>query len=223
MTENERNGIDRMEIHYRQQLCALIDGDLPPDEARFLLRRLQHDAELGGCWERWQMIGEALRAEALSVTPLIAIGALLSGLTTYYFLQAFTLARKTKLLVVAMSIPAISNIALNILLIPRYGLIGAAAASALSFALGLIGAWLIGLKAIALPVPLRPLVLTALATAVMALAVIQVPAWGGIAELSARAITGAVVYGVLAWILNLNAFRDGASDILRRIKAKVAA
>jgi len=69
MTENERNGIDRMEIHYRQQLCALIDGDLPPDEARFLLRRLQHDAELGGCWERWQMIGEALRGRAVAPLP----------------------------------------------------------------------------------------------------------------------------------------------------------
>ncbi|HJR75026.1 MAG TPA: sigma-E factor negative regulatory protein [Luteimonas sp.] len=69
MTENERNGIDRMEIHYRQQLCALIDGDLSPDEARFLLRRLQHDAELGGCWERWQMIGETLRGRAVAPLP----------------------------------------------------------------------------------------------------------------------------------------------------------
>ncbi|TKR32943.1 hypothetical protein FCE95_01045 [Luteimonas gilva] len=69
MTENNSRGIDRMEIHYRQQLCALMDGDLPPEEARFLLRRLQHDAELGGCWERWQMIGESLRGRAAAPLP----------------------------------------------------------------------------------------------------------------------------------------------------------
>lgn len=70
MTENEkRDGIDRMETHYREQLCALMDGGLPPDEARFLLRRLQHDAELGGCWERWQMIGETLRGRAVAPLP----------------------------------------------------------------------------------------------------------------------------------------------------------
>lgn len=69
MTENNRPAIDRMEIHYRQQLCALMDGDLPPDEARFLLRRLQHDAELGGCWERWQMIGESLRGRVAAPLP----------------------------------------------------------------------------------------------------------------------------------------------------------
>lgn len=70
MTENEkRDGIDRMEIHYREQLCALMDGGLSPDEARFLLRRLQHDAELGGCWERWQMIGETLRGRAVAPLP----------------------------------------------------------------------------------------------------------------------------------------------------------
>lgn len=69
MTEDKRQGIDRMEIHYRQQLCALMDGDLPPDEARFLLRRLQHDAELGGCWERWQLIGESLRGRVAAPLP----------------------------------------------------------------------------------------------------------------------------------------------------------
>ena len=53
--------IDKILDHNRLQLSALIDGELPPDEARFLLRRLQHDAELGGCWERWQLCGDVLR------------------------------------------------------------------------------------------------------------------------------------------------------------------
>ena len=50
---NETPTIDKLDIHHRQQLSALMDGELLADEARFLLRRLQHDRDLAGCWERW--------------------------------------------------------------------------------------------------------------------------------------------------------------------------
>ena len=60
---------DKIDNHYHQQLSALMDGDLPPDEARFLLRRLQHDNELTGCWERWQLCGDVLRGQAQAPAP----------------------------------------------------------------------------------------------------------------------------------------------------------
>lgn len=56
-------GVDKIESHHRQQLSALIDGALAPDEARFLLRRLEHDEELAGCYERWQLCGDVLRGQ----------------------------------------------------------------------------------------------------------------------------------------------------------------
>lgn len=60
---------DKLDLHHRQQISALMDGELSPDEARFLLRRLQHDGELSGCWDRWQLCGEALRGQALAPAP----------------------------------------------------------------------------------------------------------------------------------------------------------
>jgi len=60
---------DKFERHYRQQLSALVDGELATDEARFLLRRLQHDDELAGCQERWQLLGDALRGNACAPAP----------------------------------------------------------------------------------------------------------------------------------------------------------
>ena len=57
-------GVDRILDHHGQQLSALLDGELPPDEARFLLRRLQHDPELLDCWARWQLAGDCLRQRA---------------------------------------------------------------------------------------------------------------------------------------------------------------
>ncbi len=54
---------DKFEQHHRQQLSALIDGELSPDEARFLLRRLEHDGELADRLERWQLSGDVLRGQ----------------------------------------------------------------------------------------------------------------------------------------------------------------
>jgi hypothetical protein len=46
-----------------------MDGAVSPDEARFLLRRLQHDEDLAGCWTRWQLCGDVLRGHASAIVP----------------------------------------------------------------------------------------------------------------------------------------------------------
>lgn len=61
--------VDKIDTHHRQQLSALVDGELAADEARFLLRRLQHDPELAACQERWQLFGDALRGQACAPAP----------------------------------------------------------------------------------------------------------------------------------------------------------
>jgi negative regulator of sigma E activity len=60
---------DKFDTHYRLQLSAMMDGELSLDEARFLLRRLRHDEELNGCWERWQLCGDILRGQAQAPAP----------------------------------------------------------------------------------------------------------------------------------------------------------
>ena len=61
---------DKIDIHNRQQLSALVDGALSPDEARFMLRRLEHDEALAGCHERWQLLGDVLRGQACAPAPV---------------------------------------------------------------------------------------------------------------------------------------------------------
>ena len=56
-TSNQDRTFDKSTC-LRQQLSALMDGALAPDEARFLLRRMQHDRELSEIWERWQLAGD---------------------------------------------------------------------------------------------------------------------------------------------------------------------
>lgn len=45
----------------REQLSALMDGELDKDSIRFLLKRCESDAALGDCWQRWHVAGEVLR------------------------------------------------------------------------------------------------------------------------------------------------------------------
>lgn len=52
----------------REQLSSFMDGELPGDSARFLIKRCGTDAELAGCWERWHVAGELLRGG--QVTPV---------------------------------------------------------------------------------------------------------------------------------------------------------
>lgn len=46
----------------REQLSALLDGELPPDEIGLLMRRLDRDPELRRTFGSYALIGETLRA-----------------------------------------------------------------------------------------------------------------------------------------------------------------
>lgn len=60
---------DRLLAYHRQQLSAMLDGELSPDQAKFMLRRLQHDGELAANWERWQVCGDMLRGRHHALLP----------------------------------------------------------------------------------------------------------------------------------------------------------
>lgn len=49
-----------------EQLSALLDGELPRDELRFLLRRLEADGELAQRWSRYQIASAALKRRSWS-------------------------------------------------------------------------------------------------------------------------------------------------------------
>jgi hypothetical protein len=48
---------------FAEQLSAYMDGELSEEEARFLLRRLEHDAELRAAWTRMQLASSCLRSQ----------------------------------------------------------------------------------------------------------------------------------------------------------------
>ncbi len=205
----ERGGREALKRAATEQASTMVLMTLPAAVGLALVARPL--AEL--------MVGEGLREAATQVTPWIAIGGFFSGITTYYFHQAFTLGRRTKLLLLAMTFPALANVALNLVLIPRFGVVGAAWATAISYAFGAAASWALGQRAGGLPVPWDTLAKAGAATALMALAVIAVPPLGGALELLLKAGIGAAVYGAVAWTLDAAGLRTHGSRLLNRFRA----
>lgn len=56
-----------MSEQLREQLSALMDGELPADQTRFLLRHIDNDAQLAQSWSGYQIVGSVMRREVLAV------------------------------------------------------------------------------------------------------------------------------------------------------------
>jgi O-antigen/teichoic acid export membrane protein len=168
------------------------------------------------------LIGQDLRSAAALITPWIALGAALSGVTVYYFNQVFTLGHRTDRMLLTMAVPAVANVILNLILIPRFGVLGAAWATAASFALGLAASILIGRTVMRLPIPWEALIRCGAACAVMAGVVSLIPAVGGPVELIAKAAIGGAVYAAVALTVNAAGVRDTGRRLLTAYRARGA-
>jgi len=158
------------------------------------------------------LIGEAVREGARQIIPWIAFAGLLNGLIIHYYAEVFHLTHRTGELALLMLIPALSNIALNIVLIPQFGLLGAVAATIASYALGLLVLAGRGRGLIALPLPLSDLVKVGVAAAAMAPIIWLVPDLSAWPELALKVAGGSATYLVIAFALDAGGARGFVKD-----------
>lgn len=159
------------------------------------------------------LVGEAFREEAARIIPWVALGGLFSGLTIYYFQTAFMLAGRSGRMAAAMLGPAALNVALNLVLLPRVGVIGAAWATAAAYGAGLLVCAVWGRRWFALPIPWATAGGALGASAIMALAVASLPDLSSpLATLALHAGAGALVYGALVWGGNLAGCRGWLAE-----------
>ncbi len=155
------------------------------------------------------ILGESVRAQAAQILPWIALSGLLNGMMTYYFHEAFTLKRKSGVMAMVMAGAALVNLGLNLLLIPVFGLAGAAAATVIAYLGALLICAVVGRRFFAMPLPWSDWIKAAAATAVMAAAVYALPdmdtAW---LALIVQALTGALTYAATALAFNIAGCRS---------------
>jgi O-antigen/teichoic acid export membrane protein len=206
----ERGGLSALRRTANDQASAMVLIALPASIGLMLVASpLAH-----------VMIGPALADRSARVTPWIALSALFSGMTTHYFNTAYTLARKTKLLFAVIAAPALANLVLVLLLVPRYGLDGAMWATAASYGFGMIVSIACARGEVALPIPWATLAKAGMAAVGMALVVLRIPAFGGLPEVLLKASAGGLTYAVLALVLDAAGARARVIEALSALRGR---
>lgn len=192
VTALERDGEEAVRDQLSQNVTTLVAVALPAAVGLSFVAR-----DLAAV-----LLGAAFRVSAARLIPWVACGVLLSGLRAYYVDHAFKLGRHTVRQVYVLAVAAGSNVVLNVLLIPSYGLMGAAYSTVASYAVALVAGIALSRSAFPLPFPVGELWRAVAATAGMALVLWVLSPVSGVLGLAVKVGAGFTSYLALMFLLN---------------------
>lgn len=163
------------------------------------------------------LIGPEFREQALMVMPWITFATFFNGLAAHYFDHAFHLARKPYLLLFTQGPAALVNILLNLLWIPRFGIMGAAYATVASYVLLVILSICVGRRAFPIHFPFLPALRISGAVAIMVAGVRLLSFGDSVYGLIAMVVCGGVFYA--AGLLLFNAM-EARALLLRFVSSR---
>ena len=152
-------------------------------------------------------LGKAFRQDAMALIPWVAAGTFISSIKAHYVDHAFTLARKNHFLLYALIPTALVSVGLNFLLVPRYGILGAAYASVISYTLSLVLTWILTRRVFPMPIPWGDATKITVAVMLMAATLETLPAMQPMQSLAAKSFFGAIVYAAALVVLNMQGIR----------------
>ncbi len=114
------------------------------------------------------ILAEAYYDLSVQVLPWVALSTLMFGLKAHYLDHAFQLAHKNKYQLYILIPAAALNLLLNLILLPRIGVMGAVYATVISYALALIGSYYLAQRAFRFTLPWLDLAKITLACLLMA-------------------------------------------------------
>ncbi len=160
-------------------------------------------------------LGESYRLAAGSLIPWIAVGALIAGIKAFHFDLSFHLGQRTVVQVWVVLITALVNVALNFLLIPRFGLYGSAYANVAAYLIGLVLSIVIGGRIFRIPLDGLDFFKISLATACLLAALWSWRGGTDLLLLIIKVIYGGAVYGFVLLLLNVAETRTRLINELR--------
>jgi O-antigen/teichoic acid export membrane protein len=145
ITALEQSGAEAARVQLARNLWLLLAASVPATLGMVLFA--PQIASL--------VLGKSFRQAGTVIIPWIAAATLLAGVRSYYFDLAFQLGKQTigQLWVVGSS--AVVNFVLNMVLIPRTGMLGAAWATIAAYAVALLLSVLLGRRAFTVPLNWR--------------------------------------------------------------------
>ncbi|MDQ7990091.1 MAG: polysaccharide biosynthesis C-terminal domain-containing protein [Candidatus Dactylopiibacterium sp.] len=153
------------------------------------------------------LLGQAYAEVSTAVMPWLALSALLAGLRTYLFDIALHLGARMAAQLRNQLICAGCAMALNLILIPRFGAMGAALAAVATQALGCLLSLWAGRGILRWRVDLRGVTVVGAGCVLMALCASALP-FAGVTGLVAQVTAGALVYGGVMLAGNVAGCRD---------------
>ncbi|HZZ92455.1 MAG TPA: oligosaccharide flippase family protein [Usitatibacter sp.] len=131
-----------------------------------------------------------------AVIPLVVAALCIDG-GAPFFSAGMYLQKRNHLIVPFVVIAAIGNIALNLVLVPRMGILGSAAATLASYVFLTAAAWRIGGRFLPLRFPFADLLKFAVLAVAMYGIVMQVSLGSRWLDVGAKIVVGVVAYGLL--------------------------
>jgi O-antigen/teichoic acid export membrane protein len=154
------------------------------------------------------LLGELFADTAMKLIPVIVVAALLDGWRAFYFNQSFHLSKASGMLIWVFIVAAIINVILNLLLIPEYGIFGAAYATVAAYAVAIILSWYLGNKIFPLSTPsIADIVKIIFSTAIMGVIIRLISDYHGVGALIVQVIIGIAVYGSAILLLDVGGIR----------------
>jgi O-antigen/teichoic acid export membrane protein len=141
-------------------------------------------------------LGAQFRDTAMLLVPWVVVATFLSGIKTFYFDVSFHISKRTLSLLWISIIIAISNVGLNLWLIPQLGILGSAVASTIAFAIGLVLSIVWGRRYFRIPFPHKLLWRILVPLLVMILVLELIRNWHGNFILFIQIALGILAYGI---------------------------
>jgi O-antigen/teichoic acid export membrane protein len=162
------------------------------------------------------MFGEEFQQAARELIPWIAAATVLSGFQAFYLSLAFSLPKQPLRQTGVLGAGALGNVILNLFLIPRFGLVGAALATLATYALIMDGSLFVGRRLFPLPFSVTGLwkILTGCATLGLILWPVRHSTEVWLVLL--HCLAGAVAYTMIVCSLDLAQSRRPFRRILQR-------
>ncbi|MFK3936039.1 polysaccharide biosynthesis C-terminal domain-containing protein [Alkalihalobacillus sp. NPDC078783] len=143
------------------------------------------------------MLGESFREEALLIMPIIAVGAFLKGIKLYAVDIIFHLHKRTSIQVIPVFLAAVLNVVFTILLIPEFGLQGAAIATVIAYVVAIVLSLVfMNLSIREFPFPGKDFVKILCASFIMGVALWFMREQTGIVWLFIQVVLGLLIYAV---------------------------
>ncbi|MBI4101519.1 MAG: polysaccharide biosynthesis C-terminal domain-containing protein [Candidatus Nealsonbacteria bacterium] len=136
-----------------------------------------------------------IASQGYLVTPFVALSVLLYG-ATGIFAEILSLAKKTRIAGSIWTLAAFGNVGLNLLFVPKFGILGAAITTLLAYALAFFLTWYFSFKELKFQIDSKFILKSVLASVLMTILLGQLNPHG-FSEIILAVVLGALLYGIL--------------------------